>query len=417
MSKTFCNFPWEHVYIETNSKHRICCMGEDFVTQDDGYFHTNVSNSGIDGHWNNEYMKEIRVQMLNGERPAACKKCFSIEDQNLPSMRDSSRQELHMLNTLSNGTLKSDPTRIELHFGNFCNLRCKMCSQYFSHSIGKELLSIEQLDPDFIRWVKKESANVNNWTHDFGKIDLWFQDKKIKNNVFEKISSSIKKINFIGGEPTIIPEFYELLEFCKEKNTLADKEIQLITNCTNINKKVMNYLTEAKSLQIHCSIDALDERNHYIRYPADWKTILSNLNFYKELCSNNRHNFYVSPAWQILNIDQMIEFDNFFYELGIRVASMPRVVSPRICDYVNFPFSYRQKVAAKLQSQINSMKDKTKVQIVQNYILDLLKTEYITEKNLMHAFITYNDKQDSYRKVKTWRSLLPGLEKSLIEHI
>jgi hypothetical protein len=84
---------------------------------------------------------------------------------------------------------------------------------------------------------------------------------------------------------------------------------------------------------------------------------------------------------------------------------------------VNFPFSYRQKVAAKLQSQINSMKDKTKVQIVQNYILDLLKTEYITEKNLMHAFITYNDKQDSYRKVKTWRSLLPGLEKSLIEHI
>jgi hypothetical protein len=63
------------------------------------------------------------------------------------------------------------------------------------------------------------------------------------------------------------------------------------------------------------------------------------------------------------------------------------------------------------------MRNKEKVKIVQNYILDLLRTDYTTEKHLMHAFVVYNDKQDSYRKVNTWRSLLPDLEKSLIEYI
>ena len=80
----------------------------------------------------------------------------------------------------TNGTLDYNPTDLELHFGNTCNLHCKMCSQQFSHMIGKELLKMGQQDPDFLKWVKKESGVLNNWT---GELDIqydWYKNKKIK---------------------------------------------------------------------------------------------------------------------------------------------------------------------------------------------------------------------------------------------
>ena len=80
-------------------------------------------------------------------------------------------------------------------------------------------------------------------------------------------------MNIIGGEPTIIKEFYELLEFCYKNNTLKNKIVLIHSNMTNTNKNISSWLGSMRQWTITASIDAVGLRNHYIRYPSNWNSI------------------------------------------------------------------------------------------------------------------------------------------------
>ena len=49
-----------------------------------------------------------------------------------------------------------------------------------------------------------------------------------------------------------------------------------------------------------------------------------------------------------------------------------------------------------------------------------LRTDTISEQERQYAlkaFVKYNDAQDQFRKVKSWRELLPELEQSIIKEL
>ena len=64
--------------------------------------------------------------------------------------------------------------------------------------------------------------------------------------MFEHISQNITDLNVIGGEPTLIPEFYEMFEYCDKQNTLGDKSVTLVTNLTNKNPKMPKWVPKLK---------------------------------------------------------------------------------------------------------------------------------------------------------------------------
>ena len=43
---------------------------------------------------------------------------------------------------------------------------------------------------------------------------------KIKNKLFEYVSKNITLLTVIGGEPTVIPEFWEMFEYLENKDSL-----------------------------------------------------------------------------------------------------------------------------------------------------------------------------------------------------
>ena len=122
MSKTFCNFPWKQIYISTSGNHRICCMNQDNITKDDGYFHFNMTRDKISDSWNSEYMKEMRVKLMNGEKHDNCKRCYQQEELGHQAMRDDYGMEDLIKKTAKDGTYNEQPNNLELHFGNLCNL-------------------------------------------------------------------------------------------------------------------------------------------------------------------------------------------------------------------------------------------------------------------------------------------------------
>jgi len=303
-----------------------------------------------------------------------------------------------------------------------------MCSQNYSNQIGKELLEIGNKDKEFLDWVIKASGNVNNWTNNLSVEYTWFQNDKTKNKLNSFVSKNITDLTVIGGEPTIIPEFYELFDYCDQQNTLKEKHFIIVTNLTNTHPKMLERLPKLKKWTIWASLDGIGERTEYIRYPSNWNKIKENLLTYKSLLKKyNNGNIIFSPAIQLLNIDRLDEMLEWFIDFSdgkwgnsFGVSWLAQVWYPRICNYDIAPRDYRLKVADKLEKKIDFFKNyKNIINFYKNQIENLRKDnlDKNTEKYLQKCFIKYNDKLDQHRGRTTWRQLLPDLETALTKSV
>ena len=174
-------------------------------------------------------MREIRRKMIAGEKIRDCERCYRQEDQGAESLRSTHGMNKYIMDTLPDGTYQESATSMQIQLGNICNLKCKMCSQMYSHMHGTESKEIGEQDPEWLHWVKEQGANVNNWTNELGIKQEWYRSKETKLKMFEHISQNITQLVVIGGEPTLIPEFYELFEYCDNQGTLADKSVAIVT--------------------------------------------------------------------------------------------------------------------------------------------------------------------------------------------
>ncbi len=415
MSKVFCNKPFNHNYIHPNGKYRLCCTTIQDLPTDNNYNLFDASKHSLQDYWNSNRMKEVRRKMIAGEKIRDCERCYEQEEQGIRSLRDTQGMDEFIAITKPDGFLKRPATDMQLQLGNICNLKCKMCSQMYSHMHGMETKQIGEQDPDWLHWVKKQGANVNNWTNELGVREEWYKDKELKMKMYEHISANIEKLTIIGGEPTLIPEFYEIFDYCDKNNTLQDKIVVIVTNLTNTNPKITKWLPKLKEWHIWASVDGLGERTEYIRYPSNWQKILASLEFYKKNIGTNG-GITLSPAVQLLNIDQLDDIIKWWIdwcggELNdqYNFTWLATVWYPLICNPNIAPREWRLKVADKLE--------KYKFDDVYDSIVHNLRKDYHSQDSyieLQKAFIKYNDKQDQFRNVtKTWRQLLPELEKAI----
>jgi hypothetical protein len=417
MSKVFCDKPFNHNYIHTNGKMRLCCTTIQDLPTDNKYNLFDANKHTIEDYWNSNRMKEIRRKMIAGEKIRDCERCYRQEEQGAESLRSTFGMDDFIKKTTADGFYQESADTMQIQFGNICNLKCKMCSQMYSHMHGMETRDIGKDDPEWLHWVKEQGANVNNWTNELGVKQEWYKNKIVKDNMFEHISRNIRHLVVIGGEPTLIPEFYELFDYCDKQGTLGDKIVTIVTNLTNTNPRLTNWLPKLKAWTVWASVDGVGERTEYIRYPSKWDKILESLEFYRNIMGDNG-NITLSPAVQLLNIDQLDDIIKWWIdwcggELNDRYGFtwLATVWYPLICNPNMAPREWRLKVADKL----------SKYKFDDNYdnlIAELRRDQHTKEKakELQRAFVKYNDKQDQFRNVpSTWRQLLPDLETTIRE--
>ena len=84
-SKTFCILPWIHFATRPNGDMRLCCSanasgaGENHtvgLVKNERGQPANFGRETPMSAWNNEYMKDVRLTMLEGKIPASCSKCI-----------------------------------------------------------------------------------------------------------------------------------------------------------------------------------------------------------------------------------------------------------------------------------------------------------------------------------------------------
>ena len=92
-----CLMPWLHMHIWPNGNTFPCCMS------DSSEVFGNVYKEDINKLINNEKFKELRRQMLNGEKPKACMRCYELE-----TSADSWTLRKNSLESLEFGTASAD---------------------------------------------------------------------------------------------------------------------------------------------------------------------------------------------------------------------------------------------------------------------------------------------------------------------
>ena len=323
MSNTYCPLPWIRMSAKTNGVARACCLAKSLEKEDGSNYR--FGTDSLESVYNSPHMKKIRKQMLSNKKPDACSLCWKNEKETGTSRRtkilnDTKTPSLDIETAMSytedDGTSKSTPTFFDLRFGNVCNLKCTMChpsSSNFWYSdyiqvTGKESFFDEDVEIKFKKQGNKyiDTTNSYKWyeTEDFWK-DL------------ESYSSNIDTLYFVGGEPMLVERHFKYLEYFVEKGLSHNITIQYDTNLTMLYEKYINIWKNFKKIELTVSIDSLNDRNNYIRFPSDWNKIIENISEVRKI---KNIKIAISYTWQILNAYNVVDMLNWATKQKIRVA-------------------------------------------------------------------------------------------------
>jgi len=317
---TFCPLPWNSINLRNNGDLRICCNTNSYspkrgiMTKEDG----TPYNAGKDD-WNEarnaEILKEVRVSMMKGEWHPECTRCKKEEESGMRSRREYENDDWGKYSgdislekmlpiTEEDGTLdtsKQDIEFMDIRYGNFCNLKCRMCGPTDSHKWYDDFVKTTGRThyKDTHETIQLTKNAKGKWHTDQYN---WFQDNDIYWNNFEKYAPDAKKLYIVGGEPLIIAEHQESLERLVASGKAGKIQLEYNTNLTMVPDRLVHLWEQFKQIRIGVSIDGIGDVFNYQRTPAKFDAVYKNM---MTLQNNERINL---KAWFAYTVTPMNVF-------------------------------------------------------------------------------------------------------------
>lgn len=377
MSKTICVLPWNHLATHPDGSVTLCCRvnfaeEQGFSEESEGQ-RLNLNASSLEKISNSQSFQNTRLQMLAGKEPAACKGCYQEEKAGLHSKRllenANFPQTLDKIINENESKIQNPQYEfIELRLGNLCNLRCRTCNPNSSISWVKEYAELEK-QLDFVTHYETPS------TH-------WTESEQFWTELSER-SKKAKLIYINGGEPMLIKMHWEYLKSLARSGDAARIHIWYNTNMTKLPEEAFEIWKNFGKVTISASIDDLDARNNYIRYPAKWKDIETTITKLKE------NNIFVSITQTIstYNIFYLSEFDSWASQNNL-YTTYNFVSDPVFLNISNLSQSIRTALYQKLSKELSSP---DKLSQLKFYLLEA------PSKDQTKEFLKYTDTLDKIR--------------------
>ncbi len=304
----FCPLPWVHQATTTAGSLMLCC-----VAKEDS--NLNLNRDSLRESFHSEYWNEIRRQILNGEKPKPCARCWTEEANGGLSHRlteievwqrklGPSRLRELVYSTLPDGSIDTDPVSLDLRIGNTCNLQCVICRPHES-SKWLELsrkLALEATHPTLKGDLEhKNSMQIENYAWQNNNA-IWEELRAAAPNLQELIIG--------GGEPMLLKGHFEFLKFCVDNGFAKNIHLRYHTNLTVLNPAKFDLWKHFKIVELFASIDGLGDKNHYVRYPADWSAVECNLNLLDEVKLPNIRSMILFSA-HFINLFDLVELQDW----------------------------------------------------------------------------------------------------------
>jgi len=311
-NKALCPAPWVSLYVEPSGRVDNCCVGKNQL----GNVHENSVKEILFGKSN----QTVQQTMLDGTYPKGCAWCDNKSHNLQTRMFDIFPDRSEEAYQVGNFKLQY----LDARWSNTCNLACTYCSPGYSSTWAQELNIPVRID------------------------------KQKKNDLLDYVLSNIetlKEVYLAGGEPLLMKENEQLIKAIRDRNPNCN--VLVNTNLTQIaNNSIFNNLLELKNCSWLVSIDDMEERFEYIRYPAKWSEFASNLelltsNFAKEkiafnmvFTSLNALTFWDAVDW-VLSHGFSIErctlalYNNGLTKFPLDVRSMPVAYQKKVLERMN----------------------------------------------------------------------------------
>jgi hypothetical protein len=398
VSSTYCPLPWIHLGTHPHGGVTPCCISDmtaglnrarSLNADGSSKEFYNLNEHSIDTHMNSDYYKAIRLDMLRGDKPRACMRCYEEEGNGIRSKRQWEAAQYPSKDhrwasdvTSTDGYVHTDLSFVELRLGNTCNVQCRTCNPASSSKWRRDYEEVVE---------KLEFVNDGYTWLDHKKDFRWPEDQQFYEDLFNS-APNMEVLYINGGEPTLIKAHWayirRLVDSGRSKNIILWYNI----NMTNIPDYAVELWREFKECRVCASIDDIGARNHLIRWPTMWADVRDNLN---TILAVPELTVRITQTVSAYNYLSLVEFHtwapvpvdmNFVYD---PVFLSPAVLPPCVRDVAH------ERIRAAWGNE--------------ERLTDCLNRYNISEWDsaLWEQFCRYNDLLDEQRKSpRTWREVL-----------
>jgi len=375
--------PWVHLHMEPSGEVKPCCMPKTL----EGII-GDLRNNTLEEIWNCKDLKQLRLNMLAGEKSNICNTCYILEEAGSNSLRESSMRHFKQHFDSVVETTQDDGTVPELHmkyidirFSNICNFRCRSCGPQLSSRWHSDTVKLwpSYKDPAIIRPYADPEK-------------LWKQ--------IEPLIPGLEEIYFAGGEPLIMEEHYRILKILDEKK-LYHVHLKYNTNFSQMKYKsqdVMEIWNKFDKVQVGASLDDSYERGEYIRKGQKWQEVMENRKRLSEVCPNVE--FYISATISLMNVWHIPDFHREWVKLGF--------ITPNEfnANLLLDPMHYRIQVLPQ------NLKDQIKIKY-KKYIKEELEGKQETNRAIkgFECILTFMEQEDLTSELPAFRKWTNDLDK------
>ena len=411
--KVFCVAPFTHMWYRNSGSYYVlkpCC---EVLDKDVYYIDKNKQHNSdvIDSYWNSDYIKDMRKSMLENKPHKFCTECYKIEQTTGAKPRDGYTNYLNDSNVdfnIETGNQSNKPLTLDYRPSNLCNLKCMMCGPGSSSEWAKE---INRFRNSYYKDLDKMSDDTAVFM--MNKDNSYLFDKE--HNPDEQYNnlplSNIQRANFLGGEPLLNEEVYNVMKYWLSIGKQDDIKIQITTNGTNFTKRWKEMFSKFKNISLVISLDGVDNVFEYIRTNANWKKVIENCEDIKSLENIKITLSYCIQMYNAFDLTNILNFLKTCELIQDKEPIIERVHQNFLCTAL-LPEKDYNKIVSDIEAYKKLYSSSTKRA---NKILDILKfdrTRIISEAERKY-FKDYTNKIDEARNTKLI-DLNPEFKKYLI---
>ena len=350
-NKVICPMPFMKIYNNLDaSAYTPCCWSNHWTDKTN-----DITNTLPLEHFTGEVFSRIRKEMLEGEKTEFlkeyCNTCWMQEQD----FEYSPRMEFNKFidndvyqNFDQNGRIIDNDERfIQIGinvYGNHCNLECYEClpDNSSSRCAVMNKLDDSKLNRQFYYEPHlRKPAKVS---------------KEHFRNIVDEIVSygkKIRSIDVVGGEPMLMKDHFYLLDKLIESGHSKNIEINYTSNMTLMTvSKMKKYFDNFCHIRIQWSIDALKERNYWLRYPTNWDQTVQNCEEVRDyLIKTGKGTIQGTLTPSLFSITTLKEtYDWLLINDYVLLDQMPMntIDNPKFLSPQHLPQEIKEKIAPKI---------------------------------------------------------------------
>ena len=257
---SLCYAPFKSLRFSQSGNVLACCFNRGFSL---GKYPENTLHE----IWFGSRNSELKTYIKNKDLSLGCGECSRRIENRLFNL--SGAFQYDYLSELKSGKY---PAMFDFEISNICNLECVMCTGENSSSIRAKRDNLpaykQHYDSQFVEQLKEFVPHL-------------------------------KEARFSGGEPFLIPIYYDIWEMLIKEN--PEIKISVLSNATILNERVKNLLARG-NFQVSVSFDSLNKETYEkIRRNANFDEAFSNLDFFYNYSLERNTTFIINVCPQQSN--------------------------------------------------------------------------------------------------------------------